>query len=81
MYVVKEGGKVKVIDSNGNTKLESGFDEIVSIDSSNIVIKRNSKYGVVNSLGETKIEPTYEYLEYTFDGNYIAKKRWKIWNC
>ncbi len=73
MYVVKENGNIEVVNSNGEVVLGSGFDNITSIDSGNLVFVRNEKYGVMSTDGTVLIEPTYDELTYAFDGNYIAR--------
>lgn len=74
LYVVKENGNVKLLDSDGQVKLENKFNKVKSIDNGNLIIQSNSKYGVISSEGETKIETSYDDLSYITEGNYIAKK-------
>lgn len=74
LYVVRENGSLKVINSNGETKAENGFDNVKSIDGNNIIIMNGNNYGVITVDGETKIEPTYEDLSYISGENYIARK-------
>jgi len=73
-YAVVENGKVKLINSEGETKLQSGFDEIFEINGENITISLGGKYGVIKIDGTTVIEPKYEDLKYIYGTNYIAKK-------
>ena len=74
LYVVRESGTLKIIDANGETKLQDGFDSVESIDGDNVIITNNGSFGVITVNGETKIESTYEDLSYISDENYIAKK-------
>lgn len=74
MYVVTEAGKTKLIKKDGTTVLETGFDEITSINGDNIIIKKDGKFGVLNINGESIIPVQYEDLKFAFDTNYIAKK-------
>lgn len=74
MYVVTEAGKTKLIKKDGTPVLETGFDEITSIDGDNIIIKKDGKFGVININGESIIPVQYEDLKFAFDTNYIAKK-------
>lgn len=74
MYVVTEEGKTKLIKKDGETVLDSGFDEIISIDGDSIIIKKDGKYGVIKVSGTVVIPLEYDDLKYTFDRNYIAKK-------
>ena len=74
MYVVTEEGKTKLIKKDGTTVLDTGFDEITSIDGENIVIKKDGKFGVITTSGTSIIPTEYDELKFTFDRNYIAKK-------
>ncbi len=74
LYVVKSNGIVKLLNSDGDTKLENKFNKVTSIDNSNLIIRSSSKYGIMTHGGETKVESNYDYLSYISDGNYIAKK-------
>ena len=74
MYVVIEEGNTKLIKKDGSTVLDTGFDEITSIDGDNIIIKKEGKYGVITSEGKEVIPAEYDDLRFTFDRNYIAKK-------
>ena len=74
MYVATEEGKTKLIKKDGTTVLDTGFDEIKSIDGENIVIKKDGKFGVITTSGASIIPTEYDELRYTFDRNYIAKK-------
>ena len=53
--------------------LSSGFEDITSIDSNNVVFKRNGKYGIMSTDGTVLVEPTYDELTFAFSNNYIAK--------
>lgn len=74
MYVVKENGVQKIIDTEGNTYAEGKFDEVKEINVDNIVIKNNGKYGLINKQAEQKIPTEYDDLTYAYAENYIAKK-------
>lgn len=74
MYVVVEQGKLKLIKKDGSTILDTGFEEITSIDGDNLIIKKEGKYGVITSSGKEVIPAEYDDLKFTFDRNYIAKK-------
>ncbi|MCI8291219.1 MAG: WG repeat-containing protein [Clostridia bacterium] len=71
-YVVKDGLKTKLIDKEGTTILESGFDEIVSINGDNIVIKKANRYGIINTAGEVIIDTAYDSVKYCFSDYYIV---------
>lgn len=71
-YVVKEGLKIKLISKEGTVLLESGFDEIQSINSENIAIKNAGKYGVITTTGTTLIEPAFDTIKHCFGEYYIV---------
>lgn len=71
-YVVKEGLKTKLISREGTDLLETGFDEILSINSENLVIKNAGKYGVIKATGETLIEPAFDTVKHCFGDYYIV---------
>lgn len=77
MYVIKEGGKQKLIDKNGNTILSDGFNEIKEIlknKENGIIFVKDGKYGVMKLTGEITIAPIYEELKEAKEGILIAKK-------
>ena len=76
-YVIKDSGKYKVISSEEVVLLDSGFDDIVSINGENIIIKKRNSYGVINTSKEIKINTNYEDLKYMYSDYYIAKKSGK----
>ena len=73
-YLVKEGGKQKLIDSKGNTIIEEGFDEIKSATSNGIIFVKDNLYGEINTSGETTIEAKYQELREAKNGIYVAKQ-------
>ena len=73
-YQVKENGAKKLINSNGETIIEKGFDEIKSVTTNGIIFQKNDLYGEMNISGEITIEPKYQDLKEAKDGIYIAKK-------
>ena len=74
MFVVTEGGKKKIIKKDGQTVLESGFDEVDSIDGERIVVRVGDRYGVIDLQGNPIIPCEYEKLSTAFENTYIAKK-------
>ena len=74
MYVVNDGTGLKLIDSNLSVILDSGFDDIISINGENLVIQDGDLYGVITTSGETKISAQYEELAYATSNYYIAKQ-------
>ena len=71
-YVVKNGVKLQLISEENNVLLESGFDEIVSINGDNLVIKKAGKYGVITTTGETIIDAAFDNIKYCFADYYIV---------
>lgn len=71
-YVVKEGVKTELIAKDGTVILNSGFDEIVSIEGENIVIKKAGKYGIINSNGDNIVDAGYDSVKYCFGDYYIV---------
>lgn len=74
MYVVKKDGKELVINEKSEPVYENGFDKIVNVTGSNIVIEKEKKLGLIDMQGNTVIEPQYDSLVHCFTDNYIAKK-------
>lgn len=74
MFVVTEAGKNKIIKKDGTSVLESGFDEVVSIDGERIVVKVGEQYGVIDLQGNAIIPCEYDSLSAGFENTYIAKK-------
>ena len=74
MYVVRDDSGLKLIDSNLNTVLANGFEDIVSINGENLIIKNGDLYGVIKTSGESKVPVEYEDLSYATDNYYVAKK-------
>ncbi len=74
MYVVTEAGTHKIVNSDGSTVLDTGFENVSEIDGNNIIVEIAGKYGVLDNTGASKIPAEYDYLTYCFEDNYIAKK-------
>ena len=72
-YLVTENGERKVINSSGETILNSGFDQISSKTEDGIIYVSQGLYGEINTTGEVQIEPTYQDLKQVKNGVYIAK--------
>ena len=74
LYVVKEDGKIEVVNNANEVLLTNAFDEAESIENNTIVIKKDGKYGLIQSDGTELLHTDYQDLQYAFDDNYIAKK-------
>ena len=72
-YLVTENGERKVINSSGETILNSGFDQISSKTEDGFIYVSQGLYGEINTTGEVQIEPTYQDLKQVKNGVYIAK--------
>lgn len=76
-YVVKEEGKLKVINKDLETLVENKFDDVKQINNGNIVFVKNKKYGIMNTQGQITTKAEYDNIEYIFDNYYIAQKSGK----
>ena len=72
-YLVTENGERKVINSSGETVLNSGFEQISSKTEDGFIYVSQGLYGEINTTGEVQIEPTYQDLKQVKNGVYIAK--------
>lgn len=77
-FVVKDGVKTKLIDKDGNTVLETGFDDIVSINGDNLVVQKAKKFGIMNISGETIIDAAYDSIKHCFADYYIVEDAGKF---
>lgn len=73
MYVVNENGKIEIVDKTGKVILNSGYDNIVDIQSDKVIIIKDGKYGVLDTKGDTIIEPKYENIKFSNTKNYISQ--------
>lgn len=76
-FVIQESGKQKLIDKEGNTKINENFDEIKQIANSGVVFVRKNQYGLMDFEGNILIEPTYEQLKEINTDVFLAKKEGK----
>lgn len=74
MYVVRDDSGLRLIDSNLNTVLSSGFEDITSINGENLIIRNGESFGVITTTGESRIPVEYEDLIYATDNYYIARR-------
>ena len=76
LFVIREQGKQKVINSEGEYIIQEGYDEIISIlnNGEGIICKKGDKYGIININNEIKIDFLYEDLKETKDNLFIAKE-------
>ncbi len=77
IYIVKENGTLKAINSTEDALIEGKFDDIKQINDENLVFVTNNKYGIMSASGKIKVKAEYEDLQYAFGDNYIAKKNGK----
>ena len=77
MFAVTEAGTQKLVNTAGETLLETGFESIAQIlqySTKGIVFVTGNKYGVMNTAGETLIPNTYDDLKEVKDNVFIAKQ-------
>jgi len=76
-YIVKENGKQKVVDTEGNEYLtENKYDEILDINGDNAIVKKNGKYGVVSITdGASMIAINYKDVKHAIGSKYIVKEK------
>ena len=79
LFVIVEQGKQKLINTEGETILEEGFDKITQIieGSNQIIFVKDGTYGIMTTEGEIKIPNQYESLEHLSNGYLIAKQNGK----
>ena len=77
LFVIKEDGKQKVVNTDGTVVLEDGFDTIAQILQNNVkgvIFIKDNKYGMMNTDGEIIIQAEYDSLKETKNNIFIAKK-------
>lgn len=74
LYVVKEEGKLKIINKEKETILENDFDECSQIDGDILVLRKGNNYGAVKTSKEEKIPFEYQELKSIGNNHFIAKK-------
>ena len=74
MFLVKENGEYKVIDSEENEILTEGFDDIENIIGANIIIKESDKFGIVNVETDKSTKVDYDEIRYANNNKFIARK-------
>lgn len=80
LYVVKDNGKLKLIDKAGEDVLTDKFDNIYAIlknADNGVIFEKNGKYGVMKLNGEISVEASYEDLREAKSGILIAKENGK----
>lgn len=74
MYIVKENGIWKIINKDGSTVIEKGFDDVKNIQGNNIIMVKGNKYGVISTSGEEILPAQYDDIEFAFTDTFIVKK-------
>lgn len=72
MYVVLVGGKKELISKDGTVILDSGFEEISSIDGEYLIVKNVGRYGVIDKTGTVIIDTAFDSMSSCFSGTYIV---------
>ena len=78
MYIVKENGKWKIINSDGTINTEISYDDVTSINNDNLIVKNNNKFGIIGTDKTEKAKVEYQELNYIFSDYYVAKKDGKF---
>lgn len=73
IYVVKENGKLKVIDKDEKIVFSEKFDNIETIKDDIIVYKYNNKYCAYDLENSKKLSKTYKTLKYTANDLFISR--------
>ena len=73
IYVVKEGDKLKLFNSEDEKTVEINAKDVKSINSGNVIISNGEAYGTIDLEGKTVIEAKYQNLTFAFGEYYIAK--------
>ena len=77
-FAVENNDKQILINKNGETVLEEGFDKIIQVNSDGIVFTKDNKYGFMDLEKNVKINPDYEDLKEINTGIFRAKKSGNI---
>lgn len=78
LYVVKENGKWKITNKNGDKSVEIDYEDVTFINSDAVIAKVAGKYGVFGTDKSEKIKAIYDYIEYACADNFIAQKDGKF---
>ena len=74
-YVVKEEGKLEIVDTEGKTYFAGEYDDILGINGDYAIVKKNGKYGVMLISGNKSIIAiNYPEIKYASGTNYIVKE-------
>ena len=74
VYVVKEDGKWKILNSSETVKIEEGISDVTEMTAEYFVVKNGNKYGVINKKGETVIPTEYQDITLAYGDNFIVEK-------
>lgn len=73
-YAVVESEKLEIVDKKGKVVLDSGFDQVVDMQTDRFVVVKSGKYAVISEEGTEVIKANYDDIKYAFSNYYIAKK-------
>ncbi|MBP6827183.1 MAG: WG repeat-containing protein [Saprospiraceae bacterium] len=75
LLTVQVAGKKGVVDINGRTVLEAGFEFIRGIPGSNFAVGVSGKYGIINKKNEVILPLEYDSIYVRFDGRIMVVRR------
>ena len=73
-FAVVEAEKLEIVDKKGKVILDSGFDQVIDMQTDRFVVIKAGKYAVISDEGTEVIKANYEDIKYAFSNYYIAKK-------
>lgn len=73
-YIAKQSGSWKIVNVKDNTLTDLNYDDVNSMDSSNMVVVKGGKYGIATLTGEEKVAPQFDSLKNIYQNYYIAQK-------
>ena len=73
-YIAKQSGSWKIVNVKDNTSTDLNYDDVKSMDSSNMVVVKGGKYGIATLTGEEKVTPQFDSLKNIYQNYYIAQK-------
>ena len=73
-YIAKQSGSWKIVNVKDNTSTDLNYDDVNSMDSSNMVVVKGGKYGIATLTGEEKVAPQFDSLKNIYQNYYIAQK-------
>ncbi len=73
-YIAKQSGSWKIVNVKDNTSTDLNYDDVKSMDSSNMVVVKGGKYGIATFSRRRKSYTTIDSLKNIYQNYYIAQK-------